>query len=111
MASSVQLIRAIEPRRGRVRLRGHNTRNARFVFLAGACPLNDDGTTTAVGDYAGQAAVLCGHHGSRIGGGGCDARDVINTRVLVASSSQADLVATPGKLCGMRLAITTCRAP
>ncbi len=27
-----------------------------MIFLAGACPLNDDGTTAPVGDYAGQAA-------------------------------------------------------
>jgi len=30
--------------------------NARLIFLAGACPLNADGSTAAVGDYAGQAA-------------------------------------------------------
>jgi hypothetical protein len=29
---------------------------ARLIFLAAACPLNPDGTTAAVGDYAGQAA-------------------------------------------------------
>src|ERR1700722_8308447 len=29
---------------------------SRLIFLAGACPLNDDGSTAAVGDYPGQAA-------------------------------------------------------
>ena len=29
---------------------------SRLIFLAGACPLNADGSTAAVGDYAGQAA-------------------------------------------------------
>ena len=29
---------------------------SRLIFLAGACPLNEDGSTAAVGDYAGQAA-------------------------------------------------------
>src|SRR5690242_13687627 len=29
---------------------------ARLIFLAGACPLNEDGSTAAVGDYAGQTA-------------------------------------------------------
>ena len=29
---------------------------SRLIFLAGACPLNDDGSTAAIGDYAGQAA-------------------------------------------------------
>ena len=28
---------------------------SRLTFLAGACPLNEDGSTAAVGDYAGQA--------------------------------------------------------
>lgn len=26
--------------------------NARLIFLAGSCPLNDDGSTAGVGDYA-----------------------------------------------------------
>jgi enamine deaminase RidA (YjgF/YER057c/UK114 family) len=29
---------------------------SRLIFLAGACPLNEDGSTAAVGDYQGQAA-------------------------------------------------------
>lgn len=29
---------------------------SRLNFLAGACPLNEDGTTAPPGDYAGQAA-------------------------------------------------------
>ncbi|GGT70985.1 hypothetical protein GCM10010207_81520 [Streptomyces atratus] len=28
---------------------------SRLIFLAGACPLNDDGSTAAIGDYVGQA--------------------------------------------------------
>lgn len=28
---------------------------SRLIFLAGACPLNEDGSTAALGDYAGQA--------------------------------------------------------
>jgi len=28
-------------------------KEARLIFLAGACPLNDDGSTAAVGDYSG----------------------------------------------------------
>jgi hypothetical protein len=31
---------------------------SRLIFLAGACPLNEDGSTAAVGDYAGQAAKV-----------------------------------------------------
>ncbi len=29
---------------------------ARLIFLAGACPLNQDGSTAAVGDFSGQVA-------------------------------------------------------
>jgi hypothetical protein len=28
---------------------------SRLIFRAGACPLNNDGSTAAAGDYAGQA--------------------------------------------------------
>lgn len=27
---------------------------SRLIFLAGACPLNEDGSTAAIGNYAGQ---------------------------------------------------------
>ncbi|SOD61970.1 Enamine deaminase RidA, house cleaning of reactive enamine intermediates, YjgF/YER057c/UK114 family [Streptomyces zhaozhouensis] len=66
---------------------------ARLVFLAGACPLNADGSTAAVGDYAGQAAVAVANLRTALAEAGAGLTDVINTRVLVASSDQADLVA------------------
>lgn len=66
-------------------------KEARLIFLAGACPLNDDGTTAAVGDYAGQAAVCIATMTSALSAAGATIEDVISTRVLVASSQQADL--------------------
>ncbi|GAA3849848.1 RidA family protein [Streptomyces sedi] len=66
---------------------------ARLVFLAGACPLNADGSTAAVGDYAGQAAVAVANLRTALAEAGATLTDVLNTRVLVASSDQADLVA------------------
>jgi len=66
---------------------------ARFIFLAGACPLQADGTTTAPGDYAGQAAKCVETLAQALEAAGAALTDVINTRVLVASSRQADLVA------------------
>lgn len=30
--------------------------DARLIFLAGACPLNKDGSTAGIGDYAAQAS-------------------------------------------------------
>lgn len=65
--------------------------SARLIFLAGACPLNLDGTTAAVGDYAGQAAVCITNLRGALAAAGAELTDVISTRVLVASSDRADL--------------------
>ncbi|WP_420365853.1 Rid family hydrolase [Curtobacterium sp. L3-7] len=65
----------------------------RFVFLAGACPLEADGSTAAVGDYAGQAAKCVETMQEALRAAGATTEDVISTRVLVASARQADLVA------------------
>lgn len=65
----------------------------RFVFLAGACPLEADGSTAAVGDYAGQAAKCVETMQEALRAAGATIEDVISTRVLVASARQADLVA------------------
>lgn len=65
----------------------------RFVFLAGACPLERDGSTAAIGDYAGQAAKRVETMQEALRAAGATIEDVISTRVLVASARQADLVA------------------
>ncbi len=67
-------------------------KEARLTFLAGSCPLNDDGTTAAVGSYAGQAAACIETLTTALEAAGATLQDVISTRVLVASSAQADLV-------------------
>ena len=66
---------------------------SRLIFLAGACPLNEDGTTAAVGDYAGQAAKAFENMRTALGDAGAAVEDVISTRVLVASARREDLVA------------------
>lgn len=66
--------------------------DARIIFLAGACPLNTDGTTAAAGDYAGQAAKCLENLHGALAAAGAELTDIISTRVLVASSQQADLV-------------------
>ena len=68
-------------------------KEARLIFLAGACPLLDDGSTAAVGDVAGQAAACVETLTLALAAAGATLHDVISTRVLVASSRQADLVA------------------
>lgn len=69
-------------------------KEARLIFLAGSCPLNEDGTTAAVGDYAGQAAACVETMTRALAAAGATIGDVIRTRVLVASSAQEDLVKT-----------------
>lgn len=65
---------------------------SRLIFLAGACPLNDDGSTAAVGDYTGQAAKAVENMRTALASADASLEDVISTRVLVASSRQEDLV-------------------
>ncbi|KPC61202.1 RidA family protein [Streptomyces chattanoogensis] len=65
---------------------------SRLIFLAGACPLNQDGSTAAVGDFAGQAAKALENMRTALADAGAELADVISTRVLVASQRQPDLV-------------------
>ncbi|WP_251152591.1 Rid family hydrolase [Cellulosimicrobium sp. Marseille-Q4280] len=67
--------------------------DARLVFLAGSCPLDADGRTVAPGDHAGQAARCVENMVVALAAAGATLEDVVSTRVLVASSRQADLVA------------------
>ncbi len=71
-------------------------KDARLIFLAGSCPLDEDGSTVAVGDYAGQAASCVETMRRALAAAGAVLEDVISTRVLVASLRQADLGAAWG---------------
>lgn len=64
---------------------------SRLIFLAGACPLDDDGATVAIGDYAGQARQCLKTMAQALADAGATIDDVISTRVLVASSGREDL--------------------
>jgi enamine deaminase RidA (YjgF/YER057c/UK114 family) len=66
---------------------------SRLIFLAGACPLNEDGSTAAIGDYAGQAAKAIENMRIALADAGASLEDVLSTKVLVASARQEDLVA------------------
>lgn len=66
--------------------------DARLIFLAGSCLLNEDGTTAGKGDYAVQAAKCIENMNTALAEAGATIEDVISTRVLVASTEQADLV-------------------
>ncbi|MFC4121725.1 RidA family protein [Nonomuraea zeae] len=64
----------------------------RCVWVAGACPLDDDGKTVAVGDYGQQAHQVMRNLATALRGAGASLTDVVKTTVYVASSRQADLV-------------------
>jgi len=65
--------------------------DAKLIFLAGSCPLNRDGSTASVGDYAGQAAKCVDNMLIALAAAGAGLEDVISTRVLVASTERSDL--------------------
>ena len=64
----------------------------RFVFMAGACPLADDGSTVGVGDFRAQAARCVETLTTALAAAELSLEHVIQTRVLVASTRQQDLV-------------------
>ncbi|TQN32965.1 enamine deaminase RidA (YjgF/YER057c/UK114 family) [Haloactinospora alba] len=66
--------------------------SARVVFTAGACPLDQEGNTVAVGDYAGQAEQAMRNLVSALDSAGARLADVAKTTVYVASTKRADLV-------------------
>ncbi|MER5349328.1 RidA family protein [Kitasatospora sp. NPDC002551] len=65
----------------------------RSLWLAGACPLDAEGRTVAVGDYAGQAHQVMRNLIAVLEDEGAALTDLVRTTVYVASSRQADLVA------------------
>lgn len=93
MLSSVQLIRASNLSDiAEYAYAATAPKDARPIFLAGSCPLDENGATVAVGDYAGQAAACVETMTRALAAAGATINDVISTRVLVATSEQADLV-------------------
>lgn len=64
---------------------------SQLVFLAGACPLDGDGRTVALGDIVGQTAACVANMRVALGAAGATLTDVVFVRVLVASTSREDL--------------------
>jgi len=65
----------------------------RMAFTAGACPLDADGGTVAVGDVAGQARQVMANLAAALEGAGAGLADVLKTTVYVATTDRDDLVA------------------
>ena len=66
---------------------------SRLIFLAGACPLNPDGTTAAPDDYVEQTRVCLRNMEQALAEAGAHITDIVSTRVLVASGARKNLVA------------------
>ena len=62
-----------------------------LVFTAGACPLDANGRTVAVGDVAGQARQVMANLETALRAAGSQLTDVVKTTVYVASTRQSDL--------------------
>ncbi|MBJ7451711.1 MAG: RidA family protein [Blastococcus sp.] len=65
----------------------------RMVFTAGACPLDADGATVAVGDVAGQARQVMANLATALEAAGAGFEDVLKTTVYVATTDRSDLLA------------------
>jgi len=93
MPRSVTLIRSSSLSSAQYAYAATAPADSRLIFLAGACPLNEDGSTAAVDDYRGQAAKAFENMRIALADASASVEDVLSTRVLVASSRQEDLVA------------------
>ncbi len=63
----------------------------RMVLTAGACPLDADGATVAVGDVVGQARQVMANLATALEASGAGLGDVLKTTVYVATTDRADL--------------------
>jgi len=63
----------------------------RMVFTAGACPLDADGATVAVGDVGGQAQQVMANLVAALEAAGAALTAVLKTTVYVATTDRADL--------------------
>ena len=67
--------------------------SCRLIHLAGACPLTLQGETAALGDVAGQTRICLENLETALAAAGAELTDVIGSRVLVATTERADLIA------------------
>jgi enamine deaminase RidA (YjgF/YER057c/UK114 family) len=65
-----------------------------LVFLAGACPIDKDGRVPFVNDYELQAKLCVDNLKQALNDSGASLRNVVYTRVFVATQNRADLVNT-----------------
>jgi enamine deaminase RidA (YjgF/YER057c/UK114 family) len=66
---------------------------SRWVFTAGACPLDEHGDIIAAGDVAGQAEQVMANLRVALAAAGAKLTDVVKTTVYVATQRREDLLA------------------
>jgi len=91
MAPAIRLVRSADLSDAQYAYAATVESGARLIFLAGACPLEKDGSTAAVGDFVGQAAKCIENLVEALKAAGAMLQDVVSTRVLVASSQRWEL--------------------
>ena len=64
-----------------------------LVFTAGSCPLDEAGSTVAIGDVSGQTEQVMLNLRVALQAAGADLPDVVKTTVYVATQSRTDLLA------------------
>lgn len=92
MSSAVQLIRSNQLAPAPYAYAATAPAGSRLIQLAGACPIDADGSTASVGDVAGQARKCLQNLDIALAAAGAELTDVIGTRVLVATRDRAELV-------------------
>ncbi len=91
MAGLVRLIRAPRLADAPYAYAASLPASAQLLFLAGACPLDENGFVVAPGDFAAQAGQCFDNLVEALSAAGATVTDVASTRVLVASANRADL--------------------
>jgi len=67
-------------------------RPSRWVFTAGACPLDEHGAIVAVGNVAGQSEQVMANLRIALAAAGAQLTDVVKSTVYVATGRQEDLL-------------------
>lgn len=63
-----------------------------LIFTAGACPVDENGDVTAIGDYVRQAEHVMANLIAALAAAGASLTDVLKTTVFVASADKSDLL-------------------
>lgn len=93
-ASSVRLVRSTQlSDRAPYAYAAMAEHPSRWVFTAGACPLDEHGVTVAPGDVAGQAEQVMANLRTALAAAGAAFGDVVKSTVYVATTRQEDLLA------------------